>query len=517
MYSHRNSNKNDNYSKKNSSCNFTQPQYYHQRSDAKPQQSPFTNRNNIFPRDSESFNSFDWNVVPNKPAPSGIIDFRTNMDVPPIKYMKNDSNENNIPVGHYNLNNTVDEYAPNNFNDDLCNDDLKLLMLATQHIRLNNTCIRNNGLSDDLSSMYYEKPFDSFPGNSGVLLNSPGRMLADPDLTRNVKPKDCDLNLGYDRSLTIPLVDLTERITLPNMDGHINSGLQPNSNYMMNGPFSEMRDWNNRFNPTRSLPLNIEIEPVNDILLGNNALLDQSNNNISHRGNLPNYYKNKVDCNFSNSQPYANEAFLYNDKLRYESDMNKMESQQGGMKGNPAHFFNDQVNPHGNLPPNPSHVHGMHRHEYSPKDNYSDKNFPPNSPRGVNGYKFNHMNSNFIPRMSGNSKKKLPFMEYGGPYDHYNVDISSGNRNMEYNKFGSQNNSFPQPIDPMYNYKKVCDGLNYGFNGINIPPPLHIDDNRMGIPPVNIPPMGIPPHPIIGNFIQSPLEPFSPGNLRNAR
>lgn len=458
-----------------------------------------------------------------------MIDFRANLDIPSNKYNKtNDLNENNIAGMPYDINNSIDEYSSSNFSDDLCNDDLKLLMLATQHIRLNNTCIRNNGLSDDLSSMYYEKNFDSYSSNTpGVnILNSSNQMLTDPDLIHNIKSKDsCDLNLGYDRSLTIPLVDLTERITLPNVENHINSSLQPNTNYMMNGQFPELRDWNNRFNQNRSLPLNIEIEPVNEILLGNNTLVDQSNNNISHRVNLPNYYKNKVDGSFSNSQSYMNESFLYNDKHRYENDMNKIESQQSAMKGNPAHFFNDnsQINPHGNLPPNPSHIHGIHRHEYSPKENYSEKNFPPNSPRGINGYKFNNMNPNFIPRMSGNSKKKLPFVDYGGhfmPNDHYNIDMSSGNRNMEFNKFMSQNNSFPQSMETLYNYKKVCDGLNYGFTGINIPPPLHIDDNRinnMGIPPVNMPPMGIPPHPIIGNFIQSPLEPFSPGNLRNAR
>ncbi|XP_077286755.1 uncharacterized protein LOC143911649 isoform X2 [Arctopsyche grandis] len=509
-----------------SAVNFMPSQYYHSVSDISNSHSS-TASDNAFLRgiDSPPNNGFNWNL---KPLSSGLTDYRTNLDMPPNKpnnVFRDDGN--NMTGVNFNENNPIDDYSSNNYNNTVCDDDLKLLMLATQHIRLNNTCVRNGKLSDgDLSSLYNGKHFESYPNSSNMnLLNSPNQMLNESEMLHNMKQNESS---DFNRSLMIPLIDLTDRITMP-MENHMDpSTLQHNANYILNGSFNEPRDWSLRYDS-----LNIEIEPVTEIVLSSNVFVDQLNSNNSHRGNIPNYYKNKLDNSFPNMPSLSTEPPIYNnDKHRYQSDAGKVEALQNNMKtNNGSQFCTDncaQIIHHNSYPLNAPHAHRMSRNEYSPKENYSEKNYLPNSPRDMNGFKINQMN--FPPPMPPNVKKNIPFFDYSGKFmknEHYynaqNADMTTGNRNMEYANYISQsqnNNHYSSPIDTVYNYKKMCDGLNYGFNGGNVPHSVHLDESRvnnLGIPPMNMPPLGLPPHPILGGFFQSPLDSFSPGNIRNAR
>lgn len=508
-----------------SAVNFMPPQYYHPVSDISNSHSS-TASDNVFLRgiDSPTNNSFNWNL---KPLSSGLTDYRTNLDIPPNNVFQDGGN--NMTGVNFDVNNPIEDYSTINYTNTVCDDDLKLLMLATQHIRLNNTCARNGKVPDgDLSSLYNGKHFDSYPNSSNMnLLNSPNQILTESEMLQNMKQNESS---DFDRSLMIPLVDLTDRITLP-MENQMNpSLLQQNANYILGGAFNEPRDWNHRYD---SLPLNIEIEPVSEILLSKNVFVDQSNSNNGHRGIVPNYYKNKLDNSFQNMPSLSTEPPIYNnDKHRYQVDAGKVESLQNPMKtNNTSQFCTDncaQIIHHNSYPPNASHPLRMNRNEYSPKENFSEKNYLSNSPRDLNGFKMNQMN--FPPPMPTNVKKNIPFFDYSGKFmknEHYynvqNADMTTGNRNMEYANYISQsqnNNHYSSPIDTTYNYKKMCDGLNYGFNGGNVPHSVHLDESRvnnLGIPPMNMPPLGLPPHPILGGFFQSPLDSFSPGNIRNAR
>lgn len=200
-----------------------------------------------------------------------------------------DSNVNN--VNYDGSNSYIDCSSVPNF-------DINLLRMAAQEVcnnpnfNMNNS--NNNNNNDLFTNGYGKVEYNNYNGNGNYAdysQYSPNQMMDSPG-GYSMKHRDNRMN-GTDRSLTIPLLDLTDRNGYHHMGNNVMpQQMQKPSNYR-NGTLPEQYNWNNGRYPD-SLPLNIDIDQIKDLY---------KNENNQRPILPPNYNNNKHDARMYNNPP----------------------------------------------------------------------------------------------------------------------------------------------------------------------------------------------------------------------